>query len=317
VGGEEGWAATTTAAPRRFGRRAALRQSASNAPPPAPGRVRATPPVRKLAKELGVDLSAVAGTGPEGRITREDVRRAGGPVGTPAEGPDVERVPVRGVRRLIAEKMARSVREIPHVTTFLTVDATTLQAFRDHVERRTGVRVSPLAVTVAALCRTLRDHPALNASFDAERAEIVLHRRVHVGIATDTDQGLLAPVVRDADRLTLTDLAARIAALAQGARQGRLAPEDLTGSTITVSNVGTFGAEFGTPIINHPEGAIVALGVMAPRALVVDGRVEARPALTLSLSFDHRLLDGAQAGRAARALADLLEDPFGLGALAL
>ena len=136
-----------------------------------------------------------------------------------------------------------------------------------------------------------------------------------MGIATDTPQGLVVPVIRDAGRLGIAALAAEIARLAAAGRAGRATPSEMTGSTITVSNVGTFGAEYGTPIINHPEGAILAIGIIEPRALVVDGAVEARPAMTLSLTFDHRLMDGAEAGRALRALADLLENPFELGSL--
>ena len=291
-------------------------------PAPAAGPVRATPPVRRLARELGIDLASVAATGPNGRVTREDVQRAApaqaASAGRPPSPPrEDRRLPVRGIRRLIADKMTRSVREIPHVTTFLTLDATNLQAFRAHVERDTGERVSPLPVVVASLAQTIEDHPKLNASFDADASEILLHGTVHAGIATDTEQGLVVTVVRDADRRGLLDIAGEIARLSDAARAGRARPGDVTGSTITVSNVGSFGAEYGTPIINHPEGAILAIGVIEPRALVVDGRVEARPALTLSLSFDHRLMDGAEAGRALRALADLLEDPFRLGRLAL
>jgi pyruvate dehydrogenase E2 component (dihydrolipoamide acetyltransferase) len=282
--------------------------------------VPATPPVRRLAKDLGVDLGALDGSGPHGRITREDVERAAAAAttgGAPiwADGADVERVPVRGVRRLVAEKMARSVREIPHVTTFLTVDCSQLVAFREEMERRNGRRVSPLAVVVRALVEVVGRHPLLNASFDVAASEIVVHRSVHVGVATDTERGLVVPVVRDAASKGILAIADETARLSQAAREGSIRPEDMGGSTITVSNVGTFGAEYGTPIINHPESAILATGVIEPRALVVDGEVVARPAMTLSLSFDHRLLDGAQAGRALRDLADLLESPLELGRL--
>ena len=296
------------------------------------GPVPASPPVRLLAKELGVDLATVAGSGPGGRVTREDVRGAAGshpranddaeptPVGglrpatTPDDG-DVEVIEVRGTRRMIAEKMARSVREIPHVTTFLTVDATWLLAFRAELAAETGERVSPLAIVVRSLVDVCRAHPKLNASFLASPPAIALRRACHVGIATDTDRGLLVTVVRDAQRRGILDLAREIARLTQAARTGTATPEELAGSTITVSNVGTFGAEFGTPIINHPEAAILALGVIEPRPLVVEGRVEARPAVTLSLSFDHRVMDGAEAGRAVKALAEILQSPFKLGAL--
>jgi len=291
--------------------------AAPAAAPERTGPVPATPPVRRLAKDLGVDLAAVDGSGPKGRITREDVERAAaaGPTPAWADGADVERIPVRGVRRLVAEKMARSVREIPHVTTFLTVDCSQLAGFREELERRNSRRVSPLAVVVRALVEVVGRHPLLNASFDQAASEIVVHRSVHVGVATDTERGLMVPVVRDAGSKGIVAIADETARLSKAARDGSIKPEEMGGSTITVSNVGTFGAEYGTPIINHPESAILATGVIEPRALVVDGEVVARPAMTLSLSFDHRLLDGAQAGRALRDLADLLESPFELGRL--
>ncbi len=296
--------------------------AASVQAPTRQGPVAATPPVRRLARDLGVDLATVAGSGPGGRVTREDVERAaaGGDGGRAAgdggpQGGDVERIPVRGVRRMVAEKMARSIREIPHVTTFLTVDCTQLMGFREELERRQDRRVSPLAVIVRALVEVCRSHPLLNASFDAHAGEIVVHRDVHVGVATDTERGLMVPVVRDVPSKGIVAVAEEITTLSAAARDGTIRPEQMGGSTITVSNVGTFGAEYGTPIINFPEASILATGVIEPRALVVDGEVVARPAMTLSLSFDHRLLDGAQAGRALRDLADLLESPFELGRL--
>ncbi|HYU57551.1 MAG TPA: dihydrolipoamide acetyltransferase family protein [Actinomycetota bacterium] len=288
------------------------------------GRVRTTPPVRKLARELGVDLTAVRGTGPEGRITREDVEAAAEgttdaqPAGRRAVTPrEDERVSVHGVRRTMARHMARAAAEIPHVTTFVTVDCTWLLALRDELQAVAGegTNVTPLAIVGRALAEVVREHPLLNASFDAEREEIVLRGAFNLGIATDTERGLLVPVVKVADGLGIVGLASEIASVVAAARAGTATVEQLTGSTITITNVGTFGAEFGTPIINHPESAILALGVIEPRVLVVEGSVVARSACTLSLSFDHRVLDGAQAGRAAAELRDLLQSPFRLGAL--
>jgi pyruvate dehydrogenase E2 component (dihydrolipoamide acetyltransferase) len=175
--------------------------------------------------------------------------------------------------------------------------------------------VTPLPIVTRALADTCAAHPKLNASFDAESAEIVLYRACHVGIAVSTDRGLLVPVVRDAETKGILEIGEEIGRLARASRDGTIGPGDLTGSTITITNVGSFGGEAGTPIINYPEAAILALGVMEPRALVVDGEIVARPAMTLSLTFDHRLLDGAEAGRALRDLADILESPFRLGAL--
>jgi 2-oxoisovalerate dehydrogenase E2 component (dihydrolipoyl transacylase) len=298
---------------------------------PAPGRgsstagtrergqpVPASPPVRRLARELGVDLTTVSGSGPDGRVTREDVIKVAGdaePATSSETTEEVQRIPVRGIRRMIAEKMATAAREVPQVTTFLTVDATALQAFRGELAGGSARRITPLPIVVRALVEVCKDHPRLNSSFDAARQEIVVHRRFHVGIATDTEQGLLVPVIRDADSLGLVALSAEIGRLTEAARAGKAAPGELIGSTITVTNVGTFGAEYGTPIVNYPEAAILALGVVEARALVVDGEVQARPAVTLSLTFDHRVLDGAEAGRAMRSLKSLLESPFSLGAL--
>jgi pyruvate/2-oxoglutarate dehydrogenase complex dihydrolipoamide acyltransferase (E2) component len=297
---------------------------------PDGGRGRASPPVRKLARELGVDLGAITGTGPEGRITREDVSGAAtGSPGTAAESPlgglpraasavpegREQREPVRGVRRMIAEKMSRSWREIPHVTTFHTLDATHLDALRRELSEESGNRVSALVVVVRALVEVCREHPLLNSSYDPDTRELVLKGSYHVGIATDTERGLMVPVVRDVDGKGLVQLAGEIARVVEAARTGKAGPDQLTGSTITVSNVGTFGSSFGTPIINHPEAAILALGRIEQRPVVLDGAVQARPAVTLSLSFDHRILDGADADRAMTSLKEILESPFRLGAL--
>lgn len=261
-----------------------------------PAGPRATPAVRRLAKDLGVDLSTVQGSGPDGRVTREDVERAAAAPGRAAGG-DVEVVPVSVVRRAIAQNLEEIAR-IPQVTTFRTVDCTALEAVR----RELGA--SPLPLFVRALAETCRDHPLLNASWDRDR--ILLHRSVHVGIATDTERGLVVPVLRDAGDKRVGAIAAEIERLGRSARDGTLAPEDVTGATIAVSNTGSYGSEYGTPLLNPGHAVTIALGVIAPRALVVDGEVRARPACTLSLTFDHRVLDGATVGRAFGALVELL-----------
>jgi 2-oxoisovalerate dehydrogenase E2 component (dihydrolipoyl transacylase) len=306
------------------GERKAPAAAAGTAPPT--GRVAAPPPVRRLAKEMGVDLTVVDGTGPSGRVTREDVIKAAGSERPAAaggettvgisrfEGPE-QRIPVRGVRRMIAQKMSRSWAEIPHVTTFHLVDATHVDALRKELTTESGVKVTALSVVVRTLAEICQEHPKLNSSYDTEAGELVLKQACHVGIATDTDQGLVVPVVRDAGTKGIVSLAREIAELVAASRDRRATPENLTGGTITVTNVGTFGSEFGTPIINFPEVAILAIGTIKPRALVVDGDVQVRPAVTLSLSFDHRVIDGAEADRAMTTLRGLLESPFRLGAL--
>jgi 2-oxoisovalerate dehydrogenase E2 component (dihydrolipoyl transacylase) len=299
-------------------------RSPAPASPAGPRGVKATPPVRRLAREHGVDLSTLSGTGPEGRITRDDVLAATGGEGAerPGAAPRAEapagkdeRIPMKGVRRLIAQKMERSWREIPHVTTFHPADATWLEALRRELTEESGVKVSGLAVIVRALVEILRDHPKLNSTFDADAEEIVLRRSYHVGIAADTDRGLVVPVVRDADRKGIVTLAREVADVVARTREGKASPEEITGSTITVTNYGVFGSQAGTPIINFPEAAILGVGAVRPQPMVVDGRVEARPVLTLALSFDHRLLDGADADRAMQDLVRQLESPFRLGAL--
>jgi pyruvate/2-oxoglutarate dehydrogenase complex dihydrolipoamide acyltransferase (E2) component len=283
----------------------------------------ATPAVRKRAKDLGIDLASVGGTGPGGRITHEDLERA-----VPEEGPagaeersvgsalwtvmmpmDADVRPISMIRRTIAENLTRVVREVPQVTTFRTLDCSALEGFR----RELGV--SPLPIVVRALADVCTRHRSLNASYVAERGEIWLHKKVNVGIATDTERGLLVPVVRDAGDRTISEIASNIERLASAARDGSIRVGDMTGGTVTVTNTGSYGSEFGTPIINRPQAAILGVGVIAARALVVEGRVEARPACTLSLTFDHRLLDGATAGRAFGDLVDLLSSRERLGAL--
>ena len=262
----------------------------------------ATPAVRRLAKEFGVDLAGVSGTGVDGRITREDVEAA---ASAPTSGGEV--VPVSIVRGAIARNLA-AVAAIPQVTTFRTVDCSALEAFRGELG------VSPLPVFVAALAVIAGKHPWVNASWADEG--IRLHRAVNVGIAADTERGLVVPVVRGAEGLGISAIGAEVARLAEAARTNALSHEEVTGATIAVSNTGSYGSEYGTPLLNPGHAVTIALGVIAPRALVVGGRVEARPACTLSCTFDHRVLDGATIGRALGDLVRLLESRERLEALA-
>jgi 2-oxoisovalerate dehydrogenase E2 component (dihydrolipoyl transacylase) len=267
----------------------------------------ATPAVRKLAKDLGIDLASVAGTGPGGRVSAEDVQQAaeGGTAGESASAgdaseDDADRIPVTPIRRTIARRMEQAA-AIPQVTTFRTVDATALETVRG------DLGVSPLPVFVAALCRTIASHPILNATW-ADDA-IVVHATVHAGIAVDSERGLFVSVIRDAGSRGVSELSTEIRRLAEAARAGSLSPGEATGATISVSNTGSYGSEAGTPLLNPPNAVTIALGVIEPRALVTGGgAVEARPACTISLTFDHRVLDGAAAGRALTDLVDLLED---------
>jgi 2-oxoisovalerate dehydrogenase E2 component (dihydrolipoyl transacylase) len=259
---------------------------------PSSGPVPATPPVRRLAKELGVDIETIRGTGAHGRVTEDDLRST-------AEGlADVTRVELTPVRRAIGVNLERQA-AIPQVTTFRTVDCTALQTFRKELD------VSPLPVVVAALCQVAKDHPLINARWS--RDAILAANVVNAGLAIDTERGLIVAVVRDAQTLGIVQIASESARLAEGARANSLTPDDIAGATIAVSNTGSYGSEAGTPILSPGTSVTLAVGVIADRALVVDGHVMARPAATLSLTFDHRVLDGAAAGHALTDLVELLQ----------
>jgi pyruvate/2-oxoglutarate dehydrogenase complex dihydrolipoamide acyltransferase (E2) component len=252
-------------------------------------RVRATPLVRKLAQELGVDLAGVEGTGPQGRITEEDVRRA---AAGPEEG---RREPLRGVRRLIAEHMARAHREVPPVTWVEECDFTELD-------------LDLLVPTVLKACASsLQEFPELNARL--ERDEIVYLDRYDLGVAVQTEQGLVVPVVRDCDTRSLEELRDEVARLADAAREGKLAPEELRGSTFTVTSAGKLGGLLQTPIVNYPEVAILSIGRIAPRPIVRDDEIVVRPVGHISVTFDHRAIDGARAAEFGWAVIRALEQP--------
>ena len=314
-------------------RRIAGHPRATNGPSPAAPaeRPKATPPVRRYAKDRGVDLAVLVGTGKDGRITREDVDGALGtdqPAAAAARGAEVpaarvprertsERIPVRGTRRQTAAAMTASAFSIPHVTEFLTVDATRLMELRDRLRALPAaaeLRLTPLAVVAKALCVAVRSYPLMNSSWDEDAGEIEVKGWVNLGIATDTPTGLLVPNIKDADTLGILDLAGEVARLTDLARERKAAPADLTGGTITITNVGGFGVETGTPIINKPECAILATGLIAPRPWVVDGQLAVRQLMTTSVSFDHRIVDGAYAAQFLAHLRDLLEDPALLSA---
>jgi 2-oxoisovalerate dehydrogenase E2 component (dihydrolipoyl transacylase) len=289
---------------------------------PAPAgpaqRPKATPPVRKYARDHGVDLAMLAGTGKGGRVTHEDVDRALEPVAArPSRDRGEERIPVKGTRKQIAAAMVASAFSIPHVTEFLTVDATALMALRARLRAlpaAADLKLTPLAIVAKSLCVALRQFPLMNSSWEEDAGEIVVKGHVNLGIATDTPTGLLVPNIKDADTLGILDLSRELARLTGLARERKATPADLTGGTITITNVGGFGVETGTPIINKPECAILATGLIAPRPWVVDGQLAVRELMTTSVSFDHRIVDGAYAARFLAHLRDLLEDPALLSA---
>jgi len=260
----------------------------------APGRVRATPLVRRLAQELDVDLETLAGSGPQGRVTEEDVRSAATSLGLAlGHAPEGRREPLRGVRKLIAEHLARAHAEVPAVTWVEECDF-------DAVDLK---RVVP--VTLKAVAQALQEVPELNARLEGD--EIVYLDRYDLGVAVQTDQGLVVPVVRDCDSRSVDELADEVARLAESARAHKLKPEELRGSTFTVTSAGKLGGLLTTPIVNHPEVGILSIGRVAERPVVRDGEIVARPTGTIAVTFDHRVVDGARAAEFGLAVIRRLE----------
>lgn len=299
-------------------------------PQPTAGLVLATPSVRKLAREKGVDLTQVKGTGKNGRITKEDVlnftpgaataapaapaagQAASAPAAVQGQGGLEERVAFKGVRRVIAQAMSKSVYTAPHVTIMDEVDVTALVQLRKRAKplaEQRGVKLTYLPFIVKALVAAVREYPILNAMLDEENNEIVYKKYYNIGIATDTDNGLIVPVVFDADRKNIYTIAAEINDLAARGREGKLAPNEMRGSTISISNIGSAGGMFFTPVINFPEVAILGVGRIVEKPIVKDGEVTVGQILALSLSFDHRLIDGATAQNAMNYIKRLLQDP--------
>jgi len=279
--------------------------------------VLATPATRRLARELGVDVSKVKGSGPMGRITEDDVKRAAAQTTVQTQrlsltsGPE-ERVPIRGVRKLVAEHMAKSIRTTAQVTHVDEADMTEVVALRESLKSeadKKGVKLTYLPMIVKAAVGALKEFPYANASLDEQAGEIVLKKCYCIGIAIDTEEGLVVPVVKDVDKKNVFEVAAEIQRLASRAREGKLALDDVRGSTFTVTNQGSVGGLFATPIINYPESAILGTHKVTKRAVVRDGKIEARDVMYLSLSFDHRILDGAYAARFVNKLIGTLQDP--------
>ncbi|WP_134700327.1 dihydrolipoamide acetyltransferase family protein [Ammoniphilus sp. YIM 78166] len=297
----------------------------------------ATPSIRKLAREKGVNLSLIKGTGTNGRITKEDVLGFTGapaadaglekqavtpakeeaPTPTPvitaaAQEDRIERVPLKGVRKVIAEAMVRSKSTAPHVTIMDEVDVSKLVAFRQRmkpVAEKKQIKVTYLPFIVKAVLGALKAYPALNASIDDAKGEILYKKFYNIGIATDTDNGLMVPVITEADRRSIWDISTAISGLAAKARDGKLAPQDMKNGTFTITNIGSAGGQFFTPVINYPEVAILGVGRISEKPIVKDGLVQAAPMMALSLSFDHRLIDGVTAQQFVNFLKQVLEDP--------
>ncbi|MBG6104562.1 pyruvate dehydrogenase E2 component (dihydrolipoamide acetyltransferase) [Micromonospora vinacea] len=296
--------------------------AASGDPAPHTAALVISPIVRRLAREHGVDLDTVRGTGPGGVIRRADVEAAlTAPAARLAAVPDPQVasapagdgdviVPLTGLRKVIADKLSRSRREIPEVTIWVDVDATGLLETRAAINAATPDAPVSILALLARICLSgLRRFPQLNARVDTEAQRIVQSAGVHLGIAAQTDRGLLVPVLRDAQRLTTAELAAELAATTAAARAGSLPPARLTGGTFTLNNYGVFGVDGSTPIINHPEAALLGVGRIVDKPWVVDGQLAVRKVTQLSLTFDHRVCDGGVAGGFLRHVADCVERP--------
>ncbi len=290
--------------------------------PPKPGsRVKAMPPVRRLARDLGIDLGALTPTGPHGDVTRADVELAAAPTTDERATGEVElaqegrREPLRGIRRTISERMTTAHREIPAVTHVEECDVTELDATRKLLIARNPeeAKLTYLPFVLKAVVMGLRLFPALNASLDEHAQEIVFHERYDLGFAVDTDAGLSVPVIRDADAKSIFELAREIERLASAARAGTLDRDELRDGTFTVTSPGPFGGLMATPIIMHPQSAILGVHRAVERPVVRDGQVVIRKIMNLSVSFDHRILDGLTAAKFALEVATALEHPALLG----
>ena len=291
-------------------------------------RPRSTPPVRKLAKDLGVSLEAVTGTGDHGLITRDDVRNFVGGGDLPAAAQELAgaaaagsgqtqaaretRTPIKGVRKFTAAAMVSSAFTAPHVTEFLTIDVTPTMELLARLKASrafAGFKLTPLTLVSKAVLIALRTHPTLNTRWDEANQEIIQFNYVNLGIAAATPRGLTVPNIKDADRLSLKELSTALTGLTDTARAGKTAPADLSGGTISITNIGVFGIDAGTPILNPGEAAILALGAVRKVPWEYQDEVALRQVMTLSLSFDHRLVDGEQGSRFLQDLGTILADP--------
>lgn len=297
-------------------------------PKEMPGRVLATPSTRRLARELGVDISKVEGTGPGGRVTDEDVRRFSEakpearpevkpPEAAPSEAaPEIkameERIAIKSIRKTIGERMVQSKFTAPHVTSMDEADVTELVKLREKEKKAAeekGIKLTYLAFVVKAVTVALKQHPYLNASIDSRKNEIVLKHYYNIGVAVDTPEGLMVPVIKNADQKSIMELAQETEKLAEEARTRKIKLADLKGNTFTITNIGSIGGIFSTPIINPPDVAILGVHRIRDMAVVIDGEVKVRKILPLVISFDHRALDGAQAARFMNTLIEHLKDP--------
>jgi pyruvate dehydrogenase E2 component (dihydrolipoamide acetyltransferase) len=328
VGSGEG-AAAAPAAPAKVPAEVAAPVPAPAPAPPGNGeRVKASPMARAVARDLGVDLSTLAGSGPGGRIVKADVESAlraptaepalaapaaapapAAPASAPAD--DVEEIPLTNVRKVVARRLVESMQSAPHFYLTSVIDAEALVAFRGELNEKLageGIKLSMNDLIVKACATALRANPEINVSWAGDK--ILRHRRIHLGIAVALEEGLIVPVVRDADQKSVTQISREAKALVEKARAGKLTPNEFQGGTFTISNLGMFGVDHFTAVINPPEAAILAVGATTPEPVARDGRVVVRHTIKLTLSIDHRALDGAAGARFLALLEAILEDPL-------
>jgi len=274
------------------------------------GRIKISPLARRLAREYGIDITKVKGTGPGGRIVKEDILRAVEEMKArpPAAPEAVEVIQLTGIRKISAERLAQSFKTAPHAFLRMDVDMSNIVRFRNVLEKEIGVRPSYNTLLIKAVAKALRKHPNLNATLEGED-KVRLLKDVNICLAVATEEGLVTPVVHHADEKSIAEIESDVRRLVEKAREGRLEADDLKGGTFTITNLGIFGVDAFMAIINPPQAAILAVGRIADRAVVVDGKVEARPVATLTLSFDHRIVDGAPAAQFLAYIKELLEEP--------
>jgi pyruvate dehydrogenase E2 component (dihydrolipoamide acetyltransferase) len=285
-------------------------------PSEIPSKVLATPSTRRLARELGVDISRVIGSGPGGRIIDEDIKKFTEvkPETAPEALPPVaeERIPIKGIRKTIGERMVKSLFTAPHVVSMDEADITELVALREKEKKAAeekGVNLTYLSFIVKAATVALKQHPYLNASLDPQKNEIVLKHYYNIGIAVDTPEGLMVPVIKNTDQKSIMEIAKETKGLAEEARTRKIKLSDLKGNTFTITNIGSIGGIFSTPIINPPDVAILGVHRIRDMPVAINGEIKIRKILPLVLSFDHRVLDGAQAARFMNTLIEHLKDP--------
>lgn len=306
-----------------------IAQSLPAAPVQREGRALAAPATRKLARDMGIDIQVVPGSGPAGRVLKDDVlsfaNAAGGGTAAPVNGAGAptplpiggaeERIPLKGLRKVIAERMAHAKRTVAHVTHVDEVDLTELVALRAQLKAKAeaqGVKLSYLPFFVKAVVAALKQMPYLNASLDEAAGELVLKKYYNIGIAVDTPNGLIVPVIKDVDRKSLLEIAKEISELAERARQGKNSMDELKGATFSLTNIGAVGGLFATPVVNHPEVGILAVNKLQKRPVVKGDEVVVRDMMYLALSFDHRVVDGADAARFVNQVGAYLADPMAL-----